>query len=88
MHRLLRGLAAQGNVLVLTCFLMIVMIAFIALTVDVGYLYTVRNELQRSADAAAIAATWELVAEDTMAPISASTVSPPMPAPQPWSLPP
>jgi hypothetical protein len=56
----------QGNILIMTCFLMVAMIAFIALAVDVGYLYTVRNELQRSADASAIAATWELVEEDTM----------------------
>jgi alkanesulfonate monooxygenase SsuD/methylene tetrahydromethanopterin reductase-like flavin-dependent oxidoreductase (luciferase family) len=31
---------------------MIVMIAFVAMAVDTGYLYTARNELQRSADAA------------------------------------
>ena len=56
----------QGNILIMTCFMMVAMIAFIALAVDVGYLYTVRNELQRSADASAIAAAWELVEEDTM----------------------
>lgn len=56
----------EGNVLIMTCFLMVAMIAFIALAVDVGYLYTVRNELQRSADASAIAAAWELVEEDAM----------------------
>src|SRR5688572_17134043 len=58
----------HGNVLIMTCFLMVAMIAFIALAVDVGYLYTVRNELQRSADASAIAAAWELVEEDTFDP--------------------
>lgn len=58
----------KGNILIMTCFLMIAMIAFIALAVDVGYLYTVRNELQRSADASAIAATWELIEEDTFDP--------------------
>ena len=42
----------RGNILALTAILMIVLIAFVALAVDVGYLYTVRNELQRSADAA------------------------------------
>jgi len=55
-----------GNVLVMTCFLMVAMIAFIAFAVDIGYLYTVRNELQRTADASAIAAAWELVEEDAM----------------------
>ena len=67
MKRCARG-ARKGNVLVLTCFLMIAMLACIALTVDAGYLYTIRTQLQRSADAAAIAATWELVAEDALEP--------------------
>jgi Flp pilus assembly protein TadG len=50
----------RGNILALAAFMMIVLIAFVALAVDIGYLYTVRNELQRTADAAAIAAAWEL----------------------------
>ncbi len=50
----------RGNILALTTVLMVVLIAFVALAVDVGYLYTMRNELQRTADAAAIAACWEL----------------------------
>jgi Flp pilus assembly protein TadG len=54
----------RGNIVAMTAVLMIVLIAFVALAVDVGYLYTVRNELQRSADAAAIAATWELIDKD------------------------
>ncbi|MEX2175147.1 MAG: pilus assembly protein TadG-related protein [Pirellulaceae bacterium] len=53
-----------GNVLVLALVFLVTMISFVALAVDVGYLYTVRNELQRSADAAAIAAAWELIDED------------------------
>jgi hypothetical protein len=60
--------ARKGNVLLLTCFLMVAMLACIALAVDAGYLYIIRTELQRSADAAAIAATWELVAEDSQGP--------------------
>jgi len=51
----------KGNIVALTAVLMIVMIAFVAMSVDIGYLYTARNELQRTADAAAIAAAWELV---------------------------
>jgi Flp pilus assembly protein TadG len=51
----------RGNIVAMTAVLMIVLISFVALAVDVGYLYTVRNELQRAADAAAIAATWELI---------------------------
>lgn len=58
----------RGNILLLTCLMMIAMIALIALAVDIGYLYTVRNELQRSADASAIAAAWELIEEETFDP--------------------
>jgi Flp pilus assembly protein TadG len=54
----------RGNIVAMTAVLMIVLVAFVALAVDIGYLYTVRNELQRSADAAAIAATWELIDKD------------------------
>jgi Flp pilus assembly protein TadG len=50
----------RGNILALTTVLMVVLVAFVALAVDVGYLFNVRNELQRTADAAAIAACWEL----------------------------
>src|SRR4051812_15478175 len=57
----------RGNIVAMTAILMMVMIAFVALAVDIGYLYTVRNELQRSADAAAIAATWELIDKDGQA---------------------
>jgi Flp pilus assembly protein TadG len=51
----------RGSVLGLTAVLMIVLIAFLAMAIDIGYLYTMRAELQRAADSAAIAATWELI---------------------------
>jgi Flp pilus assembly protein TadG len=54
----------KGNVLVMTALLMTVLIAFLAFAIDVGYVYAVRAELQRSADAAAIAAAWELIDKD------------------------
>jgi Flp pilus assembly protein TadG len=57
----------KGNIVALTAVLMIVMIGFVAMAVDIGYMYTVRNELQRSADAAAIAAAWELIDKDGQA---------------------
>src|SRR5205085_7934927 len=50
----------RGNIVAMTAILMVVMIAFVAMAVDIGYLCTVRNELQRTADSAAIAAAWEL----------------------------
>jgi Putative Flp pilus-assembly TadE/G-like len=54
----------RGNILGMTLVLMVVLIAFVALAVDVGFLYTMRAELQRTADAAAIAACWELIDQD------------------------
>lgn len=66
MKRRLRS-RRRGNILAMTTVLMVVLIAFVALAVDIGYLYTCRNELQRSADAAAIAACWELVDRDGQA---------------------
>jgi Flp pilus assembly protein TadG len=70
MNRTTRGrksgtAARRGNVLILTAVLMIVMMGFLAFAIDLGYMFTVRTELQRSADAAAIAAAWELLDEST-----------------------
>jgi Flp pilus assembly protein TadG len=53
----------RGAIVVLAAFFMIVMVAFIAMAVDLGYLQNVRTELQRSADSAAMAGAWELVAD-------------------------
>lgn len=55
-----------GNVLVLTALMMTLMFAFLAFAVDLGYLTVARTELQRSADAASIAATWDLLNEDAL----------------------
>lgn len=51
----------SGNILVLTAFLMIGMMAMLAFAIDTGYLFVAKTELQRSADAAALAAGWELL---------------------------
>ncbi len=45
----------KGQVLVLVALAMFVLLGLAALGIDVGYMYTVRNELQRSADAGALA---------------------------------
>src|SRR5262249_51749299 len=55
------SLRRRGTVLLPTAFLMIVMMAVLAMALDIGYVYTVRTEMQRSADAGAIAAAWELI---------------------------
>jgi Flp pilus assembly protein TadG len=50
----------NGSVLVMTVFGIVVLITVTAIVVDIGYLHNARAELQRSADAAALAACWEL----------------------------
>ncbi len=51
----------RGNVVVITVLLMFSVLVIVALAVDVGFLHVARTQLQRSADAAAIAATWRLL---------------------------
>lgn len=51
----------RGAVAVIVAILMMVFILFAALTVDIGYWYNVRRQLQSSADAAALAGCWELI---------------------------
>ncbi len=53
----------RGNILVLSVLLMIVVFAVLAFAVDLGYVYTARTQLQRTADAAAMAGAWELYDE-------------------------
>lgn len=50
----------QGAVLVLSALMLFMMLAFLAFTVDTGYLASSKGEIRRSADAAAIAGCWEL----------------------------
>jgi Flp pilus assembly protein TadG len=45
----------SGSVAVITAVCLVFLIGFVALVVDVGHLYSVRNELQNAADAAALA---------------------------------
>ena len=60
------GRKRPGNILVLSAVMMVGMLAMLALAVDVGYLCLARDQLQRSADSAAIAATWELLDEQAV----------------------
>src|SRR3990172_7959547 len=46
----------RGAVAVLAAFLIIVMLGIVALSVDLGYMLTVRTQLQVAADSAALAA--------------------------------
>ena len=45
----------RGQVLVILALGILALLGVAALAIDVGFLYTVRNELQRSADAGALA---------------------------------
>lgn len=49
----------RGSVTVLAALLSIALLALVALAVDVGYILSSKEELQRCADAAALAAAWE-----------------------------
>src|SRR5689334_15002161 len=49
----------RGAIAVLAAALAIVLIAMVAFSVDIGYVLSAKEELQRSADSSAIAACWE-----------------------------
>lgn len=51
----------RGSVLVLSLFLMMVLLALIALGVESGYMYAMKGRLQRSVDSAALAGAGSLV---------------------------
>lgn len=51
----------RGIIVVLAAVLMIVMMAMLAFSVDVGYMYTMQSQLQRSVDAATLAGAGSLV---------------------------
>src|SRR4051794_38189266 len=65
--------ARRGNILVLSAVLMVPMMGALAFAIDLGYLYNTRTEMQRTADAAAVAATWELIDENVVKGVSNST---------------
>src|SRR5581483_10934558 len=51
----------RGAITVLTAFFLVVFLSAIALSLDTGYLMNTQAELQRTADAAALAGAWELM---------------------------
>ena len=52
-----------GSIAVLSLILITMMMAFVAFAVDIGYILVTRTEMQRSADASAVAAAWTLIDE-------------------------
>jgi hypothetical protein len=55
----------RGGALILAAFVLVFMIVMVAFAVDIGYMVMARTELQRTADAAALAAAWELVPSES-----------------------
>jgi Flp pilus assembly protein TadG len=55
-----RKQSRKGAITVLAAIFSIVLVGMIAFTVDFGYVFSAKEELQRSADASALAACWEL----------------------------
>jgi hypothetical protein len=53
-----------GNIIVLTAFMLVGLMAMLAFSVDLGYVCVARQQLQRSADAAALAGCWKMLDED------------------------
>ena len=51
----------SGNILLLTAFFLSAVIAMLAFAIDVGYMYTMRTQLTRSVDAAALAGAGSLL---------------------------
>lgn len=66
----LGGARRRGVVAVMVAICMVVLLGFAALAIDVGAMYNARGDLQRSADAAALAAAAVLSEYDTDDPVS------------------
>jgi Flp pilus assembly protein TadG len=49
----------RGTIAIMSAILAIVLIGMVAFSVDIGYVLSAKEELQRSADASALAACWE-----------------------------
>lgn len=60
------GRRRRGAVAALVIVLLVVLMGMAALTVDVGVMYRARAELQTAADAAAMAAAWEMLDRDRL----------------------
>jgi len=56
-HRSLR----RGAITVLAAMMSVILLGFVAFAVDVGYVLSTKQELQRAADSAALASCWEYI---------------------------
>ncbi|MGE5195451.1 MAG: pilus assembly protein TadG-related protein, partial [Deltaproteobacteria bacterium] len=70
----------RGAVAVLACLLMVALLGMVAFAIDLGYLATAQTELQRSADASALAGCYQLIYQGTPGtPVDLSTQVPNVP---------
>jgi Flp pilus assembly protein TadG len=58
-HILKQREARQGTITILAALMSIVLVGMVAFCVDIGYVLSAKEDLQRSADSAALAACWE-----------------------------
>ena len=56
----------RGAIIVLSAMFLIIVFALLAMAVDIGYLQNARSELQKSADAASLAAAAELIDDEAL----------------------
>lgn len=56
----------RGAILLLTAFLLVFMVILVAFAIDIGYIQLAKAQLQQSADAAALAATAELIDDEAL----------------------
>jgi Flp pilus assembly protein TadG len=57
--RILRHNSRKGTITVLAAIMTVVLVGMVAFCVDIGYVLSAKEELQRSADASALATCWE-----------------------------
>jgi Flp pilus assembly protein TadG len=62
------GRDRRGAITVLAALMVVLALVLAAFAIDLGYIMLVGTELQRTADAAAMAATWELIDDDLGSP--------------------
>jgi Flp pilus assembly protein TadG len=60
----------RGVILLLTAVMLVFMVGLLALAIDVGYLEVAKAQLQQAADAAALAATAELIDDNSLSGVS------------------
>ena len=65
--RIQKIFSEKGATLVYVSLIMVILLAFVALSVDVGFLYAERRHMQNAADAGALAGAWEICFGDSSA---------------------